>query len=53
MRVRVILDPSDTYTVKVTYPKRGDSSVEVTHFEQSDVYNDQLARVLLSLDQVI
>ena len=53
MRVRVILDPSDTYTVKVTYPKRGHPDVEVVHFEESDVYADMLARTLLSLDQVI
>lgn len=53
MRVRVILDPSDTYTVKVTYPKRGHPEQEVVHFEESDVYADQLARMLLSLDQVM
>lgn len=53
MRVRVILDPSDTYTVLVTHPKRGDKSVEVVHFERDYVYADELARVLLSLDQVL
>jgi len=53
MRVRVILDPSDTYSIKVTYPKRGDKFTEVTHYEASDVYNDNLASVLLALDSVI
>lgn len=53
MRVKVILDPSDTYTVRVTFPKRGDPATEVVHFEESDVYADQLARMLLSLDQVM
>jgi hypothetical protein len=53
MRVRVILDPMDTYTVKVTYPKRGDPFTWVVHFEESDVYADQLATMLLSLDQVM
>ncbi len=53
MRVRVVLDPSDTYSIKVTYPKRGDPFEEVVHFEVDDIYNDQLAEVLLRLDQVI
>lgn len=52
MRVRVVLDPSDTYSIKVTYPKRG-TREEVVHFEVDDIYNDQLAAVLLRLDQVI
>lgn len=52
MRVRVVLDPSDTYSIKVTYPKRG-THEEVVHFEMDDVYCDQLAEVLLRLDQVI
>ena len=53
MRVRVVLDPSDTYSIKVTYPKPRYPMVDVVHFEMDDVYCDQLARVLLSLDQVI
>lgn len=53
MQVRVVLDPMDTYTVKVTYAKAGDPSNIITHFEQSDVYADQLGHVLLKLDQVI
>lgn len=52
MRVRVVLDPSDTYSIMVTYPKRG-STEEVVHYEADDVYNDQLAELLLRLDQVI
>jgi hypothetical protein len=53
MRVRVTLDPSDTYSIKVTYPKRGDKFTEVVHYEASDVYNDSLASVLLALDSVL
>lgn len=53
MRVRVTLDPSDTYSIKVTYPKRGKPFEEVVHFEASDVYCDQLARTLLDLDNVL
>lgn len=53
MRVKVILDPSDTYTVRVTFPKRGDPFTEVVHFERNDVYCDELARTLLALDQVM
>lgn len=53
MRVRVILDPSDTYSITVTYPKRGNPFEEVVHFEANDVYCDQLARTLLDLDNVL
>ncbi len=53
MRVRVTLDPSDTYSIKVTYPKRGNRFEEVVHFEADGVYCDQLARTLLALDQVL
>jgi hypothetical protein len=53
MRVKVTLDPSDTYSIKVTYPKRGNAFEEVTHYEASDVYCDQLARTLLDLDNVL
>lgn len=53
MRVQVTLDPSDTYSIKVTYPKRGDKFTTVTHFEADDIYNDQLATVLLALDSVL
>ena len=53
MRVQVTLDPSDTYSIKVTYPKRGDPFTMVTHFETDDIYNDQLAEVLLRLDSVL
>lgn len=52
MRVRVVLDPSDTYSITVTYPKRG-STEEVVHYEAEMVYFDQLPRLLLALDQVI
>lgn len=53
MRVRVVLDPSDTYSIKVTYPQRGNPTEEVVHYEVDDVYFDQLAEVLLRLDQVL
>lgn len=53
MRVKVTLDPSDTYSIKVTYKKFRHDFHEVVHFEASDVYCDQLARTLLSLDQVL
>lgn len=53
MRVKVTLDPSDTYSIKVTYPKRGNAFEEITHFEAEDVYCDQLARTLLKLDDVL
>lgn len=53
MTVRVVLDPSDTYSIKVTYPKHGKPFEEVVHYEASDVYCDQLARTLLALDQVL
>jgi hypothetical protein len=53
MRVQVILDPSDTYSIKVTYPKRGNPLETVVHYEVSDIYNDQLAEVLLRLDSVL
>lgn len=53
MRVKVTLDPCDTYSIKVTYPKRGDRFTEVTHFEAEGVYCDQLASVLLKLDDVL
>jgi hypothetical protein len=53
MRVRVVLDPSDTYSIKVTYPKRGDRTTEIVHYEVDGIYNDQLAEVLLRLDQVL
>jgi hypothetical protein len=53
MRVTVVLDPSDTYDIKVTYPKRGDRFTEVVHFEREGVYNDALARTLLALDNVL
>lgn len=55
MRVNVTLDPSDTYSITVGYsktsPSRGPEWIQ--HFSASDVYNSDLARVLLSLDQVI
>lgn len=53
MRVKVTLDPSDTYSIKVTYPKRGNAFEEITHYEAEGVYCDQLARTLLALDQVL
>lgn len=53
MRVRVTLDPADTYSITVTYPKHGKPFEEVTHYEASGVYCDQLARTLLALDQVL
>lgn len=53
MRVKVTLDPSDTYSIRVTYPKRGKPFEEVVHYETSDVYCDQLARTLLALDNVL
>lgn len=53
MRVRVTLDPSDTYSIKVTYAKRGDPFTMVTHYEAEDIYNDQLAETLLRLDSVL
>lgn len=53
MQVTVTLDPSDTYDIKVTYPKRGDRFTEVVHFEAEGVYNDALARTLLALDNVL
>lgn len=53
MRVRVTLDPSDTYSIKVTYAKRGDPLTMVTHYEAEDIYNDQLASTLLALDSVL
>jgi hypothetical protein len=52
MCVRVTLDWSDTYSIKVTYPQRGTGD-EVIHFEAEDVYCDQLAGMLLALDQVL
>lgn len=53
MRVRVTLDPSDTYSIKVTYFKHGKPFEEVTHYEAEGVYCDQLARTLLKLDDVL
>lgn len=53
MRVSVTLDPSDTYSIKVTYPKRGNAFETVTHYEAEGVYCDQLARTLLKLDDVL
>jgi hypothetical protein len=53
MRVRVVLDPSDTYSITVTYPKAGNPLETITHYEVDDIYNDQLAEILLRLDQVI
>jgi hypothetical protein len=59
MRVTVTLDPSDTYSVLVTYskskrqPNGAPGSVLVTHKEWENIYADSLATVLLSLDQVI
>jgi hypothetical protein len=53
MRVRVVLDPSDTYSITVTYPKRGNKFETVTHFEAEGVYCDQLASTLLKLDDVL
>ena len=59
MRVSVTLDPSDTYSIKVGYskskrqPNGAPGHVWITHFSAEDVYNDSLARVLLSLDNVI
>jgi hypothetical protein len=53
MKVRVVLDPSDTYSIKVTYPERGNPFQEVVHYEVDDVYCDQLAEILLRLDSVI
>lgn len=59
MRVTVTLEPSDTYSIKVGYskskrqPNGAPGSTWITHFSAEDVYNDSLARVLLSLDQVI
>ena len=48
MSVMVTLEPSDTYSVKVSYAKgRFD---RVTHFEESGIYADQLNDLLLSLD---
>ncbi len=52
MCVRVVLDPSDTYSIKVTYPKRGSTEL-VVHYAAEGVYCDQLARTLLALDQVL
>lgn len=53
MQVKVTLDPSDTYSIKVTHPKRGSKFETEVHYEADDVYNDQLATILLALDQVI
>jgi hypothetical protein len=62
MRVTVTLDPSDTYSIKVGYFKARRNapgahgwapSEWITHFSAEDVYNDSLARTLLSLDNVI
>lgn len=59
MRVTVTLEPSDTYSITVGYgkskrqPNGAPGSVWVEHFNAENVYCDQLARVLLSLDQVI
>ena len=48
MSVMVTLDPSDTYSIKVTYAKgRFD---RVTHFEESQIHAPSLNRILLALD---
>lgn len=49
MMVKVTCTYSDTYTVEVTYQGRNHFDV-VTHFTASDIYADQIGRVILSLD---
>ena len=48
MSVMVRLDASDTYTVRVSYFKG--RYIQVTHFEESGIYADQLNHLLLALD---
>lgn len=47
MRVEITLDPSDTYSILVGYLKKFDW---VVHYSVENVYNDQLARIMLALD---
>ena len=47
MKVSITLDPSDTYTVAVTWTHGGKHH---THFLRSGVYADQLDTLLLALD---
>lgn len=53
MRLRVELTPADLYDITVEYTQRnrhtGDYE-KITHFTATDVYCDQLSRLLLTLD---
>lgn len=47
MTVRVELSPLDTYNITVTYTRQGE---RVCHFEERNVYAEDLSRVMLALD---
>lgn len=47
MRVFILLDPSDTYSVAITHSH---ASRTVTHLKRSGIHADQLNRMLLALD---
>ncbi len=47
MDVKIICTFSDTYTVTVTYKRAGEI---ITHYAASNIYADQIGRVILALD---
>lgn len=47
MDVKIICTFSDTYTVTVTYKRAGEI---ITHYTASNIYADQIGRVILALD---
>ncbi len=50
MQVMVLLDPSDTYLIDVSYRPRRYDRANVTHFHTEGVYAADLSRILLALD---
>lgn len=51
MRVTVALNPLDLYDIVVVYPKKGKFTTMVTHYEASNVYAEDLNRILFDLDR--
>jgi hypothetical protein len=49
MEIRVSLGFDDLYRISVRYPARGTKEI-ITHWEMDGIYNDDLARIFVSLD---